>query len=154
MYDLIIIIIIIFQGVVNHLTTRTPVEFVISVTQHQMKGKSALYNYIEADHAALQPGASILAGWPAFPWGQCGRGAAAPSLDALGEDAGRLHEFVDMFFHLQCREKILRRRGGLYEMTRASCASLIMHYAEMHRAGEFPFVVARMLETYVILYYD
>lgn len=60
-----------------------PGELIAHVTGHDLKGTSALYEYIDASRALAIPGALVLAGWPALPWGHHGAGPKPPSLDAL-----------------------------------------------------------------------
>jgi hypothetical protein len=60
-----------------------------------MKGISALYEYIDAKLANVIPGAVVLGGWPALPWGQRGMGPRPASLDAILE-AGVTQETLDL----------------------------------------------------------
>lgn len=62
-------------GGVNSLAKYMPAELVVHVTGHELKNSaSALWEYIDAQLALCMPGALVLAGWPAVPWGHNGSG--------------------------------------------------------------------------------
>ena len=66
-------------GVSNMLSKYMPGELVVHVTGHDLKSTSALYEYVDADRALALPGALVLAGWQALPWGHHGDGPSPPS---------------------------------------------------------------------------
>ena len=70
-------------GVINTLTKYMPVEFVVCMTGHEMKGGTAAYEYIDAQLALCMPGALVLAGWPKLPWGQLGDGPTPADISVL-----------------------------------------------------------------------
>lgn len=70
-------------GMCNLLGQYMPAEFVVFATGHDFEELSALYNYIDATEASMMPSAVVLAGYPAFPWGQNGTGPRPMSLRAL-----------------------------------------------------------------------
>lgn len=43
----------------------------------------AFFAYADLNEAATMPGASVLGGWPAPPWGQIAMGPAPPSLHSV-----------------------------------------------------------------------
>ena len=85
------------------MTLFMPAEYVANLTGHPLSGRSALYEYLEVCRALLMPGAVVLAGWPALPWGQLGLGAAPPSfevLEQIGVGMDLIQAFVVRLFHL------------------------------------------------------
>jgi hypothetical protein len=60
-------------GACNEMGTYMPTEFVVQVSGHETSGISALAAYIDMTRPLHVVGATVLAGWPAFPWGQCGK---------------------------------------------------------------------------------
>ena len=74
------------SGAANFMTLFMPAEYVANLTGHPLSGRSALYEYLGVCRALLMPGAVVLAGWPALPWGQLGRGARPAWFVALGAD--------------------------------------------------------------------
>mmetsp|Transcript_11867 Transcript_11867/g.25044 ORF Transcript_11867/g.25044 Transcript_11867/m.25044 type:complete len:409 (-) Transcript_11867:690-1916(-) len=65
-------------GASNTLCKYMPAEMVVHVTGHELKTTSALYEYVDANRAIAIPGARVLAGWPALPWGHLGDGPLPP----------------------------------------------------------------------------
>jgi hypothetical protein len=57
-----------------------------------------LFEYIDARIANVIPGAVVLAGWPAFAWGQRGPGPRPASLDAIIE-MGVTQETLDIIIN-------------------------------------------------------
>ena len=85
------------------MTLFMPAEYVANLTGHPLSGRSALYEYLEVCRALLMPGAVVLAGWPALPWGQLGRGARPASFVALEQIAVGMDvivPFVERLFSL------------------------------------------------------
>ena len=71
-------------GACNTLLKYMPAEFAVYTTGHEMKGvMSSFFEYIDAELAKCMPGAIVLAGWPALPWGQFGDGPTPALLIVL-----------------------------------------------------------------------
>lgn len=70
-------------GVCNTLASFLPTELALQTTGHDMKGQSSFYEYVDFDRTRCQAGATVLAGWPAFPWGRLGKGPRAASLEPI-----------------------------------------------------------------------
>ena len=145
-------------GASNTLAKWMPGELIAHVTGHELKGTSALYEYIDASRALAIPGALVLAGWPALPWGQHGAGPSPPSLDALRDvqapfqkvDMGRLEAVIDALFNIDSRSPPMLgslqthpargSEGALRPMLRAALAALLMYYDVRIEAGEMQHV--------------
>ena len=116
-------------GVINFLMMFMARDFVVRCTGHDLKGASALYEYLEAILAMLMPGAVVLAGWPAFPYGKMGMGPRPASLAALHLSADhtlKLHELIhELYHHNSDTPKQLIRGGALYPMVEAAFASQV-----------------------------
>mmetsp|Transcript_11864 Transcript_11864/g.25028 ORF Transcript_11864/g.25028 Transcript_11864/m.25028 type:complete len:152 (-) Transcript_11864:739-1194(-) len=90
-------------GASNTLCKYMPAEMVVHVTGHELKTTSALYEYVDANRAIAIPGARVLAGWPALPWGHLGDGPLPPSLKPLHEASipeSNLEDAIDNVFYL------------------------------------------------------
>jgi hypothetical protein len=61
----------------------------------------AFFAYADLNEAATMPGASVLAGWPAPPWGQIAMGPAPPSLQAVKVCTCRVHR-IQFFLKSVC----------------------------------------------------
>ena len=137
-------------GAANFMALFMPAEFVAASTGHMLNGRSALYEYLEVGRALLMPGAVVLAGWPALPWGQLGLGAAPPSfevLEQIGVGMDLIQAFVVRFFHLDSSSPApLLPSGGLWKATLAAAASLVMYYVERceARPEKMPQLIAQM----------
>jgi len=59
-----------YTGVVEALVLRVPDIFAAVKTGHDVTSVSAMYDYMGARLVLTIPGAVVLAGWPALPWGQ------------------------------------------------------------------------------------
>eukprot|EP00966_Prymnesium_polylepis_P192789 4468291-Prymnesium_polylepis.1 len=70
-------------GACNTLEACMPAELVVHNTGHEMKGATSMYCYIDSKMSTCMPGAIVLAGFPALPWGHLGRGPSAPTLLVL-----------------------------------------------------------------------
>ena len=139
-------------GAANFMALFMPAEFVAHLTGHNLNGRSALYEYLEVCRALLMPGALVLAGWPALPWGQLGRGAAPASFEALeqiGVGMDVIEPFVVHLFHLDSSSPApLLPSGGLWKATLAAAATLVMYYVERHEARKMPKVTAQMRDSF------
>ena len=76
-------------GVCNALDGAISPDYAIHITGHDARSNSAFYNYVDAERSKCIPGARVLAGWPAPPWGQNGKAPLPPTLAAL--DGLRMH---------------------------------------------------------------
>ena len=75
-------------------------------TGHDLTGLSALWEYLQGRFTLCIPGLIGLAGWPALPYGQLGKGPVHPSLNALiGVSMECLEEMIDYLFYFA-------KRGG------------------------------------------
>ena len=70
-------------GTINAIGCRVPGGIGRCTTGHEYKGASAMYEYYDIDRPLAIPGAVAVMGWPAFKWGQLGKGQVPPSLDPL-----------------------------------------------------------------------
>jgi len=140
------------SGAANFMALSMPAEFVANVTGHPLNGRSALYEYLEVCRALLMPGAVVLAGWPALPWGQLGRGARPASfvaLEQIGVGMDVIVPFVERLFNLDSSSPMQLRpasasspEGGLWKATLAAAATLVMYYEE--RCAARPAQFARL----------
>ena len=137
----------------DELVARMPVDFVVQCTGHDLKGASALYEYVRAQKALLMVGALVLAGWDAPPWGQTSLGPVPASLDPLriplmiSEE--QMGSFVDVLFRLDSASPHMLWRGGaLRQLPLAAAAYLLMYYEEKTQAGEMPLVQVAVREAY------
>ena len=67
-------------GVCNTLVSNMPVEIAIANTGHTLTSVSVNFEYVDSALAVCIPGALVLAGWPAPPWGQLSPGVVPASL--------------------------------------------------------------------------
>ena len=128
------------SGAANFMALFMPAEFVAHLTGHLLNGRSALYEYLEVCRALLMPGAVVLAGWPALPWGQLGKGAKPASfvaLEQIGVGMDVIVPFVARLFSLDSSSPTQLRpasasspAGGLWKATLAAAATLVMYYEE------------------------
>ena len=139
------------HGTCTELSTKMPVEFCVVATGHDMKGASALYEYLKVTRSMLQPAITVLAGFPAVPWGQLGKGPVAPSLSALGlgiDDASAMSRIVDGIFNFDSESPpTFLSRGSLRPMVEACAAALIMYYDERMRANEMRPILDHVCNT-------
>ena len=123
------------------LSAYMPAELVAHVTGHEL-GTSALWEYLDCTRALCIPGATVLAGWPAFPWGNHGMGPSPPSLDAIISpllDMEKLEGIVDEVFRLDgATNPVLWKGGDLRPLLHAAFASGVMYFEERTKAGEMP----------------
>ncbi|KAK3245472.1 hypothetical protein CYMTET_44962 [Cymbomonas tetramitiformis] len=127
-----------------------PAELVAHVTGHEM-GTSAMWEYLDPSRALCIPGATVLAGWPAFPWGQHGMGPSPPSLDAIISPLlhmEKLEGIVDKVFRLDNATNPAHWKGGeLRPLLHAAFASGVMYFEERTKAGEMPRVQVVLMEA-------
>ena len=132
-----------------------PAEFVKELTGHDLSKISALFEYIEATRALTMPGCAVLAGWPAPPWGQLGRGPQAASLAPLDQFVSRqdLNALIDATFDFnpELTSPCLLEGGSVREGVKASYASQLMYFENRLEAGECRFVLVRMRDAVALL---
>ncbi|KAK3272407.1 hypothetical protein CYMTET_19297 [Cymbomonas tetramitiformis] len=99
------------------------------------------------------PGAIVLAGWPALPWGQLGLGPVPPSLAALGSamelDVQQLEDVIDVVYRLDdlTSPPEYLRTGKLRPAIHVAFASQLMYFEERTRVNEMPKVQANILRS-------
>ena len=136
-------------GASNALAAQVPSDFATQCTGHDMTGKSAFFEYVDSSVEMAMPGAIVLAGWPAFPWGHNGTGPAAPRLNAITTvPVEQLESLVDRVFNIDdASPPPLQRNGSFRDGVRTALASLIMYYPERHHTGEARHVNVRLLDA-------
>ncbi|XRB19838.1 hypothetical protein RI054_22g96850 [Pseudoscourfieldia marina] len=127
-------------GAANTLVTHMPVELACAVTGHDMRQQSALYEYIDAHVSPLIPGSTVLAGWPAFPWGQLGKAPTPPDLAPI-EERGvpliALDDIIDKLYNIDsATPPMLGKTGSLRPAIRCAFASQLMYFSERRAVGE------------------
>lgn len=124
-------------GASNLLGMYMPAELAVHVTNHEFRGASSIYEYIDMDRALAVVGARILAGWKPYPWGQHGPGPIPPSLESLGALAtvtmDLIEKIIDELFHLDKASPLQlwaepRENAELRPMLHISFASMLMYY--------------------------
>lgn len=76
-------------GRANEGAMACPTEYVAVATGHSLKNASALFEYIRAKPAALQPMAVQASGYEPFAWGTCGEGPKAAILEPYLRTEGK-----------------------------------------------------------------
>ena len=139
-------------GAADTLARAVPAELAVHNTGHDLTGLSALWEYLNARCSLLVPGALVLAGWPALPYGQMGQGPKSPNLSALTDCVSMedLEKFIDSLFYL-CDQTLpsLRVGGDLRPLLHAATATMIMYYPQRFEAPqEMPKVLQFMRSAY------
>ena len=136
-------------GACNVLATGMPAEFVVHTTGHELKNAaSSLWEYIDAELAKCMPGAIVLAGWPALPWGHLGRGPTPPDLQVLvmiSVTIESLQQTIDVLFNLDDASPPMLLAGGelrylVYDMF----ATQIMYHEQRVYACEMRTATGRL----------
>ena len=121
-------------GCCNALNANMPTEHSVAMTGHELKGFTSFHEYTDSSLAMCMPGAILLAGWPALPWGQLGRGPSAPSLLVLvphGISMELLNKTLNALFSISsCSAPALHVGGALRSMVVMSFAAMLMYHAE------------------------
>jgi hypothetical protein len=108
-------------GACNMLAIHMPLEFCVATTGHHMQRHCAFYEYLDSTFATCLAGAVVLAGWPAFPFGQLGVGPCPPTLEALstlGVLGDGLDNAILKFFHIDdCSPPQFKKTGKLWPVT-------------------------------------
>ena len=140
------------HGAADTLAISVPATLAVQNTGHDLTNMSAMWEYLGVRAALLVPGAIVLAGWKALPYGQLGAGPALPKLQPvidMGVSNERLESMIDTLFSLHdASPPMLLRSGHLRPMMRASMASMIMYYPERFEAKEMHVVLTSMREAY------
>jgi hypothetical protein len=71
------------HGACQMLADLVPLEHCLAVSGHDATNHSALYEYLDNSIQKNMPGAIVLSGWPALPWGQLGRGPVPACMETL-----------------------------------------------------------------------
>ena len=145
-------------GAANKLHMNMPEEFACTTTGHHLQS-TAHQQYIDAMTANCMPGAVVLAGFPAFGWGQSGECAKPPSLAALanvplvrGSGGGEVtfDTIIDALYRLSdFSPEVLRVGGRLRPAVNAAFASQVMYYEERAEERECSDVVRVMRDVLV-----
>ena len=112
-----------------------PPYFVAAITGHDLANAGALYEYLSGDPAIAQPGAAVLAGFEAPPYGQLGDGVKSPTLDTLKRFLNSeqlllmMSEYFPLLKHTTRAPAVLLPEGRLWPLVEAAFASSLMHYA-------------------------
>ena len=120
-------------GACMTLAAHMPAEILVHTTGHDLRGQSALWEYVDVDRPLCVVGALVLAGWQALPWGQLGMGPTPPSLQPL-QDCGyvaitALETTIDHYFNLHDHSPPKLQCGGsLRPWVHVIFASTIMYY--------------------------
>lgn len=132
-------------------------EFMIHVSGHDMDGSSKLWHYINPVLALMVPGITVLAGWPALPYGRLGKGAMPASFEPL-LDAGEIsmeevEKFLDLTLWLRegFTDPSLMLGGRLRALTYDMGATLVLWYEQSTSKGEILNVTCRMRDVMVHL---
>jgi len=142
-------------GASNSLCSRMPADFVVHATGHDMKGASALYEYINPDRALLMPTAIILGGYAPLPWGQLGKAQVGASLGVLTIDDGLRRRMVDDVLGIDSASpSTFKASGALRPALEQAVATMIMYYDEREKAHEMSSVLTRMRTVYVDVFLD
>jgi len=122
-------------------------------TGHDLTGLSALWEYLGARVALCMAGAIVLAGWPAMPRGQLGRGPTPPTMAAVpGLSESAVNNYADLLFNLRPNSPPWLLIGGsLRQLVLDALAVLIMYYAERFSANEMPAVLNAMRSKFLAM---
>jgi hypothetical protein len=139
-------------GAADTLAASVPAELAVHTTGHDLTHLSALWEYLHARVTLCVPGAIVLSGWPALPYGQNGKGPAHPSLVVLisgGVAIEFLESLANKVFSLHDGSPPMLLQGGpTRKIIHAALATLIMYYAERFKAKEMHTVLHQMRESY------
>lgn len=141
-------------GACNTLLSNMPDGLAVHMTGHLFDGRKvcAVWDYIDSSRANCMPGCVVLAGYPAFAWGQRGKGPVAATLEALtvkGVPAEVLEAMMDTLFRIDNSvAPVLHQGGKLRPALRCSFATLIMYYGQRLHAGEMNIVLFAMDSAY------
>ena len=141
-------------GVINMGITSVPPVLVAAVTGHDLTVLNALFEYVRARRANVQPMAVVTAGFNPLPYGQNGFGPRHPTLDALTLDVhgrGKLQSMLIDVMHLGPEApRRLRRGGDLFVVCEAAMATFLMYYDEHRTNGEWSVVCGRLRTAYCL----
>ncbi|ACO68259.1 hypothetical protein MICPUN_64999 [Micromonas commoda] len=139
-------------GCCNILHSNMPECFAITVTGHKLES-GAHQEYIDATTANAMPGAVVLGGFPALPWGQrgvCGKPADLDSLAHVPLTYDGFDTIIDELYGItNVTEAVLSKGGALRPVLKSAFASQVMHYAARVAAGECNDVNTRLRQALV-----
>lgn len=128
-----------------------PCDLVVQTTGHDMRGASALFEYLSPLRSVLISGATVLAGWPAPGWGQLSKGPSPPNFSTIlgdGLTSEELRCFIDRMYHIDDATPVEFRQGGQKRLLLTwSLASQVMYYEERRQHLECTSVLSKMAET-------
>ena len=127
-------------------------ESTLAVSGHDAEKLSTLWHYISLALAALVPGARVLAGWAAPPYGQLGAGPTTAPFGAIAEPGVTMTSLgilTDRMLHLEpgLAPPAMLDGGELRPFALAMAATLVMYYEESSNAMEALSVTGRMREA-------
>eukprot|EP01052_Picozoa_sp_SAG31_P034484 SAG31_NODE_4037_length_3644_cov_2.637800_2_plen_482_part_00 len=139
-------------GTINTLCSLAPTDLVVQTTGHDLRGASAVYEYLTPLRSVLMAGATILAGWPAPPWGQHGCGPSPPDFSAIIDrhqiTSDEFERFVSsMFFVDGTTEPKFQRNGSQRQILHWCLASQVMYHTERKTHGEARRIVEKLTNT-------
>lgn len=137
-------------GACNELMCCMPVDIAVHTTGHELKGFSAFHEYIDSHRAMLMPGAIVLAGFPALPWGQMAKGPVPATLAALPHlNRDKVQAFLGLAFNIDSSSPPeFHIKGELRPALEASLASLILWYTQRYDAGDMHEVAQQLCWAY------
>ena len=133
-------------GACDTLACNLPAELAVHSTGHDLTNLSALWEYLNARLALVMAGAIVLAGWPALPRGELGRGPTPPPMAAVpGLSETAVNNYADLLFNLRpSSPPWLLIGGSLRQLVLDGLAVVIMYYAERFAADEMTPVLQDM----------
>ena len=143
---------------INAMAKKMPIEFVKHTTGHSESGHVA--DYLDASVVLALPGAIVLAGYNAFPWGELGDGPMAATLDELSGctpsvSIADLDPVMNKLFNLDSASgpflypsfSLQKRIGRLRPMVERCLATLLMYWPERVQAEEMQGVNLKLIDV-------
>ena len=140
-------------GACDTLACNLPAEIAVHSTGHELTSLSALWEYLSSRVALVMAGALVLAGWPALPRGELGRGPTPPTMAAVpGLSESAVNNYADLLFNLRpTSPPWLLIGGSLRQLVLDGLAVVIMYYAERFAANEMTAVLNAMRSKFSAL---
>ena len=140
-------------GACDTLACDLPAEIAVHSTGHELTSLSALWEYLNSRVALVMAGALVLAGWPALPRGELGRGPTPPTMAAVpGLSESAVNNYADLLFNLRpTSPPWLLIGGSLRQLVLDGLAVVVMYYAERFAANEMTPVLNAMRSKFSAL---